>query len=192
MLPCCSKRKNGGAATTTLQSDRWGVTSKVTPRVTPAFALLLPLVTTTDWAKKRPVQSHAYRLRTSPGPQSDLPCTFFVPACDASFRRVTASAYVRGSTREVQMVQLLRLPEVQRRVGLSKSTIYSLIARGDFVPSVSISARCRAWPSDAVDSWIQARIANGEKSAPNQVAKRAVANNRPAATQASKGGRPNA
>jgi prophage regulatory protein len=71
------------------------------------------------------------------------------------------------------MVQLLRLPEVCRRVGLSKSTIYSLIAARSFVPAVSISARCRAWPSDAVDAWIQARIAEGATAAaPRQATKR--------------------
>lgn len=62
-------------------------------------------------------------------------------------------------------MEMLRLPDVRRRVGLSKSTIYTLIAAGEFVPSVAISARCRAWPSDAIDAWIKERIAKSEKTA---------------------------
>ena len=56
-------------------------------------------------------------------------------------------------------VRLLRRPEVQRRTGLSRSTLYALEAAGRFPRRVKLSERCAAWPSDAVDTWIAERIA---------------------------------
>lgn len=56
---------------------------------------------------------------------------------------------------------LLRLPEVRRRVGLSRSQIYLLVSRGYFPPPVKISLRAVGWPSVAIDAWIKERIASG-------------------------------
>jgi prophage regulatory protein len=54
---------------------------------------------------------------------------------------------------------LLRLPEVKRRVGLGRTSIYEAVARGDFPQPIKLSERAVAWPSDAVSRWIEARIA---------------------------------
>ena len=54
---------------------------------------------------------------------------------------------------------LLRLPEVQRRCGLSRSTIYDLIARGEFPPQVRLGTNSVAFSSAEIDEWIASRIA---------------------------------
>lgn len=49
---------------------------------------------------------------------------------------------------------LLRLPQVQSRVPLSKSQIYKLIDRGDFPKQVRISFKVAAWRESEIDAWI--------------------------------------
>ena len=61
--------------------------------------------------------------------------------------------------------RLLRRPEVQRKTGLSRSTLYALEAAGRFPRRVKLSERCAAWPSDAVDAWIAERIASAKAAA---------------------------
>ncbi|KAB2889330.1 MAG: AlpA family transcriptional regulator [Desulfobulbaceae bacterium] len=53
---------------------------------------------------------------------------------------------------------LLRRPEVERRTGLGRSTIYARMKEGDFPQSVSLG-RTVAWVEDEIDAWIQERIA---------------------------------
>lgn len=54
---------------------------------------------------------------------------------------------------------LLRLPEVQARIGLGKSMIYALMARGEFPACVKIGPRVTAWLESDVDAWVLARVA---------------------------------
>ncbi|QVL46681.1 MAG: AlpA family transcriptional regulator [Thiocapsa sp.] len=54
--------------------------------------------------------------------------------------------------------QFLRLPQVEGRTGLKKSTIYKLIALGQFPPPIKLSPRASAWPSDEVDDWQQRQL----------------------------------
>src|SRR5262245_12733127 len=50
--------------------------------------------------------------------------------------------------------RLLRLPEVKRLVGFSAtSTIYRLMALGEFPAPVKIGARAVAWPALAIAQW---------------------------------------
>lgn len=49
---------------------------------------------------------------------------------------------------------LIRLPEVLRRTGLSRSTIYGWIEHGRFPRQVQLSARCVAWYESDIDAWI--------------------------------------
>lgn len=60
---------------------------------------------------------------------------------------------------------LLRLPEVRRRVGLSRSEIYRLIALNRFPRGVPLGERIRAWDSEEIDLFIQERIAARDKAA---------------------------
>lgn len=50
------------------------------------------------------------------------------------------------------------LKRVRRRVGLSRSSIYRLMAIGKFPRPAKLSERAVAWDSREVDAWIQARI----------------------------------
>lgn len=55
--------------------------------------------------------------------------------------------------------QLLRLPDVRRTVGLSRSEIYRLISLGRFPAPVPLGERIRAWDNDEVQEFVRERIA---------------------------------
>lgn len=52
--------------------------------------------------------------------------------------------------------KLLRLPEVLRKTGLSRSGIYAKEAIGHFPDRVSLGPRAVAWRETEVDEWIKA------------------------------------
>ena len=54
---------------------------------------------------------------------------------------------------------LLRLQQVQAVTGLSRSSVYQLIASSKFPPPISLHGRAVAWDSHAIDAWIESRIA---------------------------------
>ena len=54
---------------------------------------------------------------------------------------------------------LLRLREVCRRTGLSRSVLYRRIAAGDFPAPVKLGKRASAWPEHEVAAWCADRIA---------------------------------
>jgi prophage regulatory protein len=56
------------------------------------------------------------------------------------------------------MATILRLPTVKARTGLSRSSIYAFVARGDFPRPISLGARAVGWNSESIDAWIAARI----------------------------------
>jgi len=62
-------------------------------------------------------------------------------------------------------VRILRLPEVQRRTGLSRSTIYVRLEQGRFPKPVSLGARAVGWIESEVDEWIRERIAESRDGA---------------------------
>lgn len=54
---------------------------------------------------------------------------------------------------------LLRLPEVKRRTGISRSLIYRMINEGTFPQKIPImGSRTVAWSSTDIDRWINERI----------------------------------
>ena len=53
---------------------------------------------------------------------------------------------------------LLRLPEVIRRTGLSRSEVYRREALGEFPKRISLGARSVAWPESEITEWIGTRI----------------------------------
>jgi prophage regulatory protein len=52
---------------------------------------------------------------------------------------------------------ILRLPEVMRLTGLGRSTIYRLLAAGQFPPPVRLSVRAVGWRRTDVDHWTAER-----------------------------------
>lgn len=57
-------------------------------------------------------------------------------------------------------ISLLRIDSVKARTGLGRSTVYKMIADGQFPQPVKISTRAVAWRSNEIDSWIDARVAS--------------------------------
>lgn len=59
---------------------------------------------------------------------------------------------------------LLRRREVERLVGLSRSTIYALMRQGRFPLPVRLGARAVAWRRGDLDDWLARRpLAMGER-----------------------------
>jgi prophage regulatory protein len=58
--------------------------------------------------------------------------------------------------------RILRRPEVQRRTGLSRSTIYGLMAEGLFPRPVRLGKRAVGWPDHVIAEFIQSRSQTGE------------------------------
>ena len=55
--------------------------------------------------------------------------------------------------------RIVRLPDVQARTGLSRSTIYVRVAAGSFPKPVHLGARAVGWIESEVDAWIRQQIA---------------------------------
>lgn len=55
--------------------------------------------------------------------------------------------------------RLIRLPEVLRRTGLSKSSIYRREAEGTFCKRVKLGDRVTCYREDEVSAWVEARTA---------------------------------
>ncbi|MCF6782609.1 helix-turn-helix transcriptional regulator [Stutzerimonas stutzeri] len=54
--------------------------------------------------------------------------------------------------------RLIRRKEVLLRVGLSVSTLYEMISRGEFPRPVQIGRQAVAWVDSEISEWIQQRL----------------------------------
>lgn len=66
----------------------------------------------------------------------------------------------KGATESHRVTRLIRLPEVQHRVGLGRSTIYRWMAEGKFPKPVQLGGYAVAWSDDDITSWIAERISS--------------------------------
>lgn len=64
------------------------------------------------------------------------------------------SAPFQGATSK----RILRMPAVRVRVGLSRSTIYEAISKGEFPSSISLGARAVGWLESDIDAWLESRV----------------------------------
>ncbi len=55
-------------------------------------------------------------------------------------------------------VRILRMAEVIHTVGLSRATIYRLIAQGTFPPQVSLTSRSVGWWHADISRWLDDRL----------------------------------
>ncbi len=53
---------------------------------------------------------------------------------------------------------ILRRPAVERRTGLTKSALYALVKKGEFVQPIRLTARSVGCDSVAVQAWIDQRV----------------------------------
>jgi prophage regulatory protein len=56
------------------------------------------------------------------------------------------------------MHTILRLPEVKKSTGLSRSTIYLRIAQGTFPKPITLGAHAVGWLQNEIEQWLQRRI----------------------------------
>ena len=54
---------------------------------------------------------------------------------------------------------ILRRPEVQNRTGLSRSTIYAMMATGTFPKPIPLGLRAVGWAESEIASWLESRKA---------------------------------
>lgn len=57
-------------------------------------------------------------------------------------------------------VQIIRMGELSKRLGLAKSTLYKMIAEGKFPKGFSINGgKAKGWLSTTIDQWLEERAA---------------------------------
>jgi prophage regulatory protein len=54
---------------------------------------------------------------------------------------------------------ILRRKQVEARTGLSRSTLYSMIQRGQFPRPVTLTARAVGWLETEIEQWLAERAA---------------------------------
>ena len=64
----------------------------------------------------------------------------------------------KGATKARRVTRLIRLPEVQHRVGLGRSTIYRWMAEGKFPRPVQLGGYAVAWAEHEIENWIDDRL----------------------------------
>lgn len=55
-------------------------------------------------------------------------------------------------------LNILRRKQVEARTGLSRSTIYQMMAEEKFPKAIQLSAQSVGWLSSEIDGWINSRI----------------------------------
>ncbi|MEL0439215.1 helix-turn-helix transcriptional regulator [Phycobacter sp. K97] len=55
-------------------------------------------------------------------------------------------------------VRIYRRPDVEKMVGLSRSTLYAMIAEGTFPKPIKLDKRAVGWREDQVQSWLNSRV----------------------------------
>lgn len=62
-------------------------------------------------------------------------------------------------------LRLLPIAAVVRKAGISRPYIWKLIGQGAFPGPLRLGKRARAWRSDEIDAWIEARTAERDRRA---------------------------
>jgi prophage regulatory protein len=57
------------------------------------------------------------------------------------------------------VISILRMPEVRKRTGLARSTIYLRISQHRFPQPISLGGKAVGWRSDEIDAWIEDQTA---------------------------------
>lgn len=63
---------------------------------------------------------------------------------------------------------IIRLPEVVRRTGLSRSTIYLRMSKGEFPRSISLGERAVGWLEADIEQWLDERIVAAKETGDEQ------------------------
>jgi len=65
---------------------------------------------------------------------------------------------VQAAPAPKRVTRLIRLKEVQHRVGLGRSTIYRWMAEGKFPKPIQLGGYAVAWAQEDIDGWIATRL----------------------------------
>ncbi len=60
--------------------------------------------------------------------------------------------------------QILRLPEVKSRVGLSRSSIYLKISNASFPKPIVLGERAVGWLESDINNWLEEQITNSRNT----------------------------
>ena len=60
-------------------------------------------------------------------------------------------------------IRILRRPEVQARTGLSRSTIYAMMAVRTFPTPIKLGVRAVGWPEFEISEWLESRQGRAER-----------------------------
>ena len=63
---------------------------------------------------------------------------------------------------------VIRLPKVQGRTGLSRSTIYDWANQGLFPSPIKLGKNSVGWLESEVEAWLEARVAESRGKANNE------------------------
>ena len=87
---------------------------------------------------------------------------------DSSQRERRGRPMTRTMVQEMEVpIRIVRLPAVQARTGLGRSTIYVRLAEGSFPRPVQLGACAVGWIEEEVDEWIRKQIALSRGEAPD-------------------------
>jgi prophage regulatory protein len=62
------------------------------------------------------------------------------------------------ANRNREKLSILRRKQVEKRTGLSRSTIYLRIQEGTFPRPINLGARAVGWLENEIEAWLVARI----------------------------------
>jgi len=77
---------------------------------------------------------------------------------DAGYARLVTVAPPASSVQN-QPINILRLPEVIKRIGLCRASIYLHMAQGTFPRQISLGARAVGWFEHEIDAFLAAQAA---------------------------------
>jgi prophage regulatory protein len=94
------------------------------------------------------------------GPRSSA--CYSNPQCLLCTRQACGQAFFRRTIVQLNvedvLPRLIRLKEVQHRVGLGRSTIYRWMAEGKFPKPVQLGGYAVAWAEADIQVWISAKL----------------------------------
>lgn len=63
-------------------------------------------------------------------------------------------------------IVFIRLKEVLQRTGLSRSTLYDRMEKGEFPKPLKVGERIACWPEHEITAWQRARLESARAGAP--------------------------
>ncbi len=65
-------------------------------------------------------------------------------------------------------LKILRRPQVESLTGMSRSSIYAMMADGTFPKPIRLTARAVGWVEDEVQEWLKTRFAASRREVGNE------------------------